>query len=382
MIYDNFLIDSFEPLYLTVDKIGPFQEKVWTFDFTDTNNEPCNFYFFISENGRGKTTLLELMVALMRMLGHREMDTFEYEGLDKGEGRVQWDIRLRLKREGRSESVVFSLIAGFIGADTSLKAWGTDELEEVGAESWHRFGFRKRKSGRLELVGKSDELAKDFIDAIQNFSGDRPQGFEDDPMTFPTLLYFSAYRDILPIQDKRSISAPEEWGYKTVHSFTQEGVRWLKSLDNLLVWLTWLDDGRFERAKDIINERVFKGTLKYLKKVRKDPPGAIIENEGKEHRLDQLSSGEKCLVQMFLRIGAHMTRNTILLIDEMDVHLHTKWQHRLLNQLKQMAKEHPGLTIIVSTHSREILERFHYDMEEENLRKGGHIIEDDDIKSG
>jgi predicted ATP-binding protein involved in virulence len=163
-----------------------------------------------------------------------------------------------------------------------------------------------------------------------------------------------------------------------VHTFTREGGRWLNSLDNLLVWLKWVDDGRFKRAKDIINERVFSGTLKHLKGVRKDPPEAIIVSEGQEHRLDQLSSGEKSLVQMFLRIGTHMTRNTILLIDEIDVHLHTKWQHRLLDQLKQMAKAHPGLTVIVSTHSREILERYQYDAEEEGLRKGGHIIEEDD----
>jgi hypothetical protein len=39
---------------------------------------------------------------------------------------------------------------------------------------------------------------------------------------------------------------------------------------------------------------------------------------------------------------------------------------------------HPGLTVIVSTHSREILELYQYDAEEEDLRKGGYIIEEDD----
>lgn len=49
------------------------------------------------------------------------------------------------------------------------------------------------------------------------------------------------------------------------------------------------------------------------------------DDETSWHRLDRLSSGEKNLVQLFLRIGAHMTRNTILLIDEFDVHLHIRW---------------------------------------------------------
>ena len=100
-------------------------------------------------------------------------------------------------------------------------------------------------------------------------------------------------------------------------------------------------------------------------------------NENNEHRLDHLSSGEKSLVQLFLRIGAHMTGNTILLIDEMDVHLHLKLQHRLLNILKGMAKDFPGLTIIGTTHSVEIMQGFAFEVKEKGLRKGGHLIEED-----
>ncbi len=378
MTNNNFMTDIFQPLQLSVENIGPFQGKIWTFDFTDANNEPCNFYFIISENGRGKTTLLELMATLMQMLSHREMENFGNEGLDKGEGRAQWDIRTRITRKGKNETVVLSIIAGSLERDAALKQWKTDELKKVGADSWHCFGFRKKNNRCLESIGETDELVRDFTEAIQNFIGERSIQLHDSSISFPTLHYYSSYRDVLSIQEKRLISEPEHWGYQPVHIFSQEGERWTKSLDNLLVWLKWIDDGRFEQAKDIINEQVFRGTLKYLKDVRKDPPEAVIVNKNQEHRLDQLSSGEKNLVQMFLRIGTHMTRNTILLIDEMDVHLHTKWQHRLLNQLKQMAKEHPGLTVIVSTHSREILERYQYDVEEENLRKGGHIIEDND----
>ena len=142
MINNNFLTDIFQPLQLSVENIGPFQGKIWTFDFTDDNNEPCNFYFIISENGRGKTTLLELMATLMRMLSHQKLEKYACEGLDKGEGRAQWDIRVRVTREGRSETVVLSLIAGSIKKDASLKQWKTDELKKVRADSWHRLGFR------------------------------------------------------------------------------------------------------------------------------------------------------------------------------------------------------------------------------------------------
>ncbi len=76
-----------------------------------------------------------------------------------------------------------------------------------------------------------------------------------------------------------------------------------------------MDDGRFEKARYLINQQVFDGTTKYLKDVQKDPPEAVVytsNDEPNTHRLDRLSSGEKNLVQLFLRIGSHMTKNTIL----------------------------------------------------------------------
>lgn len=143
-----------------------------------------------------------------------------------------------------------------------------------------------------------------------------------------------------------------------------------------------MDDGRFEDAVAAINERVFKvGDRKLfagkkLKGVRKEPPEAIIEAEGLEHRLDRLSSGEKSLVQLYLRLGAHMTRNTILLIDEPEVHLHRNWQYETLFALLNLAKSHfPNFNVYMATHSERMMKAFALNVVEENLRKGAYIIE-------
>jgi hypothetical protein len=224
---------------------------------------------------------------------------------------------------------------------------------------------------------RATSASKTCLLRSRRIGGEAPAVFEDDPLTLPTLLCFSAYRDIARVTEgDRGIMQPGSWGYRPIQRFGQESRGWKDSLDNMLVWLSWLDDGRYEQAIQTINERVFAGKTKFLRGVRKDPPQAIVDNGGHRHRLDRLSSGEKSLVQIYLRAGVHMTRSTILLIDEMDIHLHSKWQHRLLNVLKQMAKEHPGLTIIASSHARELIPAFGHDISEEGLRKGGEIIED------
>lgn len=344
--------------------------------------EPCNFYLFVSQSGYGKTSLLELMAAMMGMLGQTDPQPLAYRPLDSEGGRAQWDIRMRVTHEGERKTVILSLLAGRLGEDVALRVWGEEELARLSASSWHRLGQRLNEVGRTQSIGRSDALVQDLHAAVQAGYRSSVGAFEAPTLTLPTLLYFSAYRDILSIPiHERAIIEPDDWGYAPVHRFDKEGGRWRASLDNLLVWMKWLDDGRFERARDLINERVFAGTDKYLKDVRRQPPEAIVATgdgaEG-EHTLDRLSSSEKSLIQLFLRIGAHMTQNTVLAIDELDVHLHPKWQHRLLMQLKRLIRDNPGMTIIATTHSADILKAFAFEIMEPGLRKGGYIIEDQD----
>lgn len=385
----NILVDEFAPLFLTVDRVGPFQERMEEFDFTDSNDDPCNIYLMVSKNGRGKTTVMEMLAAMMRMLGQKSESTLEltggfgFEPFDREAGRAQWDVRLTLNQDGHRETVVLSLLAGTMGEETTLKLWGESELKKYGASRWHRFGFVRNNFGRYSMVGRHDDWVMNFNAMIEAAMGARLAGFESDDLTYPTLIYFSAYRNIIPIHtQERAIVAPHDWNYRPVHVFDVEGRDWRDSLDNLLVWLKWLDDERFEKAVGTINERVFKvgdGRLssgKKLKGVRKEPPEAIIEVEGKEHRLDRLSSGEKSLVQLYLRLGAHMTRNTILLVDEPEVHLHRNWQYETLYTFMKLAKDHfPNVCVVMASHSERMMKAFGHDIAEENLRKGAYIIE-------
>ncbi len=389
----RFLIHEFSPLWLSIDRLGPFQSRLESIDFTDSNDESCNLYLFLSKNGRGKTPALELMVALMGMLGHdsakamaqangqRDRAPFGFEALDRGAGRAQWDIRVRYSLDGDERVAVMSLIAGQIDVEASLRFWDDGTLLVVGASEWHRFGFCRNEANSWALIGRQDEWIEGLNDRLSDALNESVGGFEDSTLVWPTVIYFSAYRNVVPIQasEERAIVAPRDWNYRPVHAFRTEGGHWRDSLDNLLVWLKWLDDGRYERALELVNKRVFDDSAKFVKGVRKEPPEAIVVNSENQHRFDALSSGEKSLVQLFLRLGAHMTRNTILLIDEPEAHLHENWKFRLLYQLKQLAQDQfPDQTIIVATHSQEMMTALALELPEQNLRKGGHLFENEE----
>ena len=382
---NDLIIDSFQPLRLLIQGDGPFPNDPYSIDFTDDEDEPCSVFLLMSENGMGKTTLLQIMTALMRMLGKREITSYGVDGLDNGELAVQWDILTNIAYKGKSETIILSLLAGnfLVNRDSwsgdikgSLKAWGNKELKKYNAESQQRIGFQWESKGQLRSLSNNNELVQKIQATFSEWENEPPDDFEDNSFNLPTLLHFSAYRDIPKATNgKRPISEPDHWGYQTAQEFDAHDTSWSSSLDNILVWMKWIDDGRLEKALEIINKRVFKGKTTYIQGVRKIPPEAVVVSNGQEHKLDRLSSGEKNLVQLFLRIGAHATRNTIILIDEPEVHLHPNWQKRLMKQLREFAKEHQGVTIIVATHSLEMLRAFGFEHKEKGIRKGGEIIE-------
>jgi len=393
---DNFQIYEFTPLWLTIDRIGPFQTEPEEISFTDNNGESCNFFMLHAKNGRGKTTILELFPALAGMIGftkpqdlaaarNRPFDApFNLENLDRGPGRAQLDFRIHYSDDGHERVAVLSLLAGQLEMENSLRQWDEEALKKVGAQQWHRFGFCRNEAEAWTTIGLDDKWITNFISGIDEATGEKIGGFEESMLDWPTVIYFSAYRNIVPVNpdQHRAIVPPVEWNYAPAYSFGTESGDWRDSLDNLLVWLKWLDDGRFDRALKLVNERVFADTVTAIKGVRKDPHEVEVERNGNVHRLDALNNGEKSLVQLFVRLGAYMTRNTILLIDEPEAHLHEDRQNRLLIQLKKMAQEQfPGLTIILATHSSKMMATFALEREEDNLRKGCNLFDTVDVKA-
>lgn len=393
---DHFQIYEFTPMWLTIDRIGPFQIEPEEINFTDDNGESCNFYILHSKNGRGKTTILELFAALMAMTGFTKpqdlasahnrhpASPFNLENLDRGPGRAQLDIRIQYSDNGNEQVAVLSLLAGHLGVENFLRQWDEEALNRVGAQRWHRFGFCRDEADTWSTIGLNDKWVASFIMGIDEATGEKVGGFEDSILDWPTALYFPAYRNIVPINpgQHRAIVPPLDWNYAPSRSFGAESGDWRDSLDNLLVWLKWLEDGRFERAIKLVNDRVFVGTGTSIKDVRKDPHEVEVLSNDNLHRLDTLSNGEKSLVQIFIRFGAYMTRNTILLIDEPEAHLHEDWQERFLLQLKKIAQEQfPGLTIILATHSSKIMTAFKLEKDEDNLRKGCNLCDTTNAKA-
>ena len=98
-------------------------------------------------------------------------------------------------------------------------------------------------------------------------------------------------------------------------------------------------------------------------KVRRFPLRMVVEKHGEELIVNQLSDGEKCTLAMVGDLARRMAianpdmddplrGEAVVLVDEIDLHLHPAWQRHFITALK---KTFPKCQFLLSTHSPPIL---------------------------
>lgn len=357
---------------LTLSDIGALR-GLTKFNLMNANGKAVNIYLIMGPNGAGKTTILESIYAAMRLIEAREHPSIGIDAIDLSDGGLQLDALVALDDGLRSRSYVLSIVAGEPGL---LRNWTEDELAAVGAESHIVLAYKRRASdGVVARSAESHPEALSFSEAILDRLGEAPPALFDTGNGFPTVLYFPSDRGIRrPPERDRAVTRPEGLGYQVAHRFDADGASWAASIDNLFVWFTWLNDGREGVCRELVNRLVFRQT-KHLRPVDRQKLSVPVEVEdGMTHRLDQLSSGERQLVQLVVRVASHMTGSTIVLIDETEQHLHLVMRRRLINIIKQWASEYEGMGFILTSHQADSMRILAPKLEEHGLVKGGCLV--------
>ena len=97
--------------------------------------------------------------------------------------------------------------------------------------------------------------------------------------------------------------------------------------------------------------------------IERKPLAMCVYKDGKSLKINQLSDGEKCVIALFGDLARRLTLanpelddpllgNGVVLIDELELHMHTSWQRKILRILK---KTFPNIQFIITTHSPQIL---------------------------
>jgi predicted ATP-binding protein involved in virulence len=146
-----------------------------------------------------------------------------------------------------------------------------------------------------------------------------------------------------------SLSLQFENNYRTVKQYLVNLIT-----DKKVEALTVENENILEKIKESF--KIFFPNKEFLEKLSRTDNNKdyrlMIKNEDDSIvDLDQLSSGEREVIAFFTYLCTKAINNSILIIDEPELHLHSKWQSIILYSLHQIF---PKSQIFLATHSNEI----------------------------
>jgi len=103
-------------------------------------------------------------------------------------------------------------------------------------------------------------------------------------------------------------------------------------------------------------------------RVQRKPLKMIVEKQGKKLYINQLSDGEKCLLAMVGDLARRLALanpgledplqgSGVVLIDEIELHLHPQWQRNIILRLQETF---PNCQFIITTHSPQVISGVKY----------------------
>ncbi|MXX07521.1 MAG: AAA family ATPase [Gammaproteobacteria bacterium] len=301
-------------------------------DLELTFNDKVNV--FVGVNGAGKSSILDCAAILL--------------------SRFIWRIRTSAGT-GRM----------FTEADINNSAFETqNEIEISFREELISWSVTKTKRGRKQqTITRLGEL-KEQIDRL------RADFLSDENIELPLAVYYPVNRAVLDIPLR--IRKQHKFDRMAAYDEALSG-KW-SSFRIFFEWFRIREDLENERRvekpryRDPQLEAVRKAVEGFLPgftdlKVKRAPLRMIVHKNGKELIVNQLSDGEKCTLALVGDLARRMavanpqvleplSSDAVVLIDELDLHLHPAWQRKVINNLTRIFKK---TQFIVSTHSPQIL---------------------------
>ncbi|CAC5344152.1 MULTISPECIES: AAA family ATPase [Planktothrix] len=291
----------------------------------------------IGTNGSGKSSILECLSILLSWFTARIQNP-----QSSGRSFQETDIK---NYEVRTQNTIT-----------------VDFCNSQGVE-WSVFGVKKEYS-RVLYIDDSfvvDVELKQIIDKIHS-------SVKGENLSLPVVVYYPTNRAVLDISLKM-----ENKPYLAQIETDEEDLTGGKI--DFRRFFEW-----FQHRGDLENERKFNHDQSYrdpqLKAVRKSyevffmnefsnlrvqdsPLRMTLDKNGKELIINQLSDGEKCLLAVVGDLARRLAianpnlsepleGEGVILIDEIELHLHPKWQQKIIPALTQTF---PNCQFIVTTHS-------------------------------
>ncbi|MEZ9723057.1 AAA family ATPase [Vibrio splendidus] len=355
---------------LKLENYGRFSSLVLPLATSETVKS--NVTVIVGNNGAGKTTILTSLATSLNWLVARL----------RREGGSTSSIYESAIKNGTSLSSITTYFKhdGLNSAQSQASLWASEDSE---FQSW------KLVKGR---EGKEKNEASELTQLTKLASIYRANYTKDDNASLPLIIYYPDDRTVADID----VDTPNKTEYTQFDAYT-DGLLRGANFNDFFEWFRYQEDVENESlmsqsALDDLKKNVEESVYQQIvlaQESKKDPqlqtvrraisvfmpeytelhikrkPRLHMSIKKHDEVLDvaQLSKGEKCMLALVGDIARRMAvlnpsldnplvGEGIVMIDEVDAHLHPKWQQTVLTNLE---KTFPNLQFVVTTHSPQVL---------------------------
>ena len=313
---------------------------------------------FIGINGVGKSSILDCLAILLSWLIAQVQ--FDPKALGSFMRMEDGDL-VSGRQQARANGRIFGQRDIKNGdSKTHTEITISLDLQEV---KWSVSGSYIGRQG----LAKSSKLAE-LEQVTHNI---RHQWEENSEVNILLVVYYPVNRAVLNIP----LETPQqEYSYKQVDAYEQalSGVQ--INFSSFFQWFRAVEDLENEERRDEPDyrnphlEAVRPAIYSLLPgfsnlRVKRSPLRMTVTKHGQELIINQLSDGEKCLLAMVGDLARRLAianpslpkplqGSGVVLIDEIELHLHPKWQREIIPAL---TRTFPNCQFIVTTHSPQVL---------------------------
>jgi predicted ATP-binding protein involved in virulence len=343
---------------------------------------------FFGENGAGKSTILDAIAfSLEATVDFLLSDGKKFDPLIHHKNIGHYGENSKVTSSLNIYNNLFTTTY-----DLTTLIYNNEVEEEIKKDKFHSFRYSPTPKDLtfrdFKNLKTADKIELSIVKETQDLVNYLKINFTKKSL--PLFLYYSVNRLITqPSINQENDFDPlnnvmEADAYKGAFQATTH-------FNNFFNWYKILEDQENEKKSQILTEilnnnkpiEAYKEKLKtkisfvrqaiysfipYLNNIRVVREGSsnirvLADKNGKEYDLEQLSQGEKILLSMVgdialrlvilnPKLNQPLSGSGIVLIDEIDLHLHPRWQRHIL---KNLHTTFPNCQFIVTTHSPQVL---------------------------
>ncbi|MBW1615012.1 MAG: AAA family ATPase [Deltaproteobacteria bacterium] len=325
------------------------------FDFTDNFSKPRTVTLIVGPNGSGKTSVLDAIHIVVRTLEDpynprlREGLEFSAQQIVKGRGNIaeiNFSSGIDLK-EAEAINEVYKALRWNTPFSFKDK---TPPLDIPSNIKWQFPNPNKTYKKPFSAFTSPRNAAK-----VIGARGNARKGVAEN---FIGKSIFEKIGSVCYLDQRRS--------FRITKSYSVEKEELHLPYDDVLSWLniyrqrnqTWnqekYGESYWSRIERLFDKICYPAELIGIES-GPDIDTLIIRKNGVEYDLAQMSSGEHQILRILVGLIAETAENSIVLIDEIELHLHPAWQRKLIETLRNDSLNNQ---YVFTTHSQFVKQLF------------------------